>query len=316
MTLSEDDSRNLDGRTLDVTSDFTQSWQAQMELSGYLTRSPVAPDNTTCVRFQVVQILRQWERFDRFRRELDCYMSLFRRLALLSLFLASGMPYAWAANPIGLYGTSGSSGTLAWYGFDVSVASCTEGLNGATATACSTHDGLELVAVPSGRDAVTFEIVNATSGSAIFSVPNMGGQDVLNAVLTVTPNASYLPSGSKATTAMLTTTGYNSCSTGVGCVATASAAFSAGATVTQLVDTLPKNNGLDVNPNGPNNFSTASNSFTVAETLTLNPTHTVTDLALNIVALKLTTTPEPTSITVVLIALGGLVAARRRRQFR
>jgi hypothetical protein len=244
-------------------------------------------------------------------------MTLLRRLTVLSLFLASAMPHAWAQNPIGLYGTSGSSGTLAWYGFDVSVASCTEGLNGMTASACTSGDGLELLAVPSGRDTVTFDIVNTSSGSAILSATTGNGESVLTVALAVTSNAGYSPTGTKATTAMLTTTGFNNCSTTNGCTAVVSAAFSAGATATPLMDVLPKNTLPDNIPNGANNFSTASNSFTVTEALTLNPTtRTVTDLSISLVALKLTTTPEPASITVVLIALGGLVAARRRQQSR
>jgi hypothetical protein len=239
-------------------------------------------------------------------------MSVWRRVAALGLFLALTGSNAWAANPLLL----NSTGTLSWFGFNVS-ASCSEGLNGAAATACtgSGANGLQLQAVPSGRGTVTFEIVNVNSGSAIFSGTALSGRDLVTVVLTFTPNGSYLPAGSTATTATLTTIGFNNCSFG-SCSASASAAFSAGTGVTTLLDTLSQSTSSTAQnvSAGPNGFSTPSNAFTVTETLTDNPSaFLVTSLRLNSVALKLTTAPEPASITMILMGLSGLVMARRRR---
>jgi hypothetical protein len=243
-------------------------------------------------------------------------MSVWRRVAALGLLLAFAGSNAWAANPLLL---DGSGGTLSWFGFNVS-ASCTEGLNGAPVTACTSGvNGLQLQAVPSGRGTVTFQVVNTNSASAIFSGVRGTGRDLAIVVLTFTPNLSYLPLGSTATTATLTTVGFNNCSVG-GCSASASAAFSAGAAVTTLLDTLSQSTSPTAQTiaAGPNNFGTASNSFTVTETLTDNPmsASTVSSLRLNSVALKLTSAPEPASATVVLMGLSGLMMARRRRQSR
>jgi hypothetical protein len=240
-------------------------------------------------------------------------MSVWRRVAALGLLLAFAGSNARAANPLLLNGT----GTLSWYGFNVS-ASCSEGLNGAAVTGCtgSGANGLQLQAVPSGRGTVTFEIVNVNSGSAIFSGTALSGRDLVTVVLTFTPNLSYLPAGSTATTATLTTIGSNNCSPG-SCRASASAAFSAGTGVTTLLDTLSQSPKEQTVSAGPNGFSTPSNAFTVTETLTDDPSFSlVHSLRLNSVALKLTTAPEPASVTMMLMGLSGLVMARRRRPSR
>ena len=142
----------------------------------------------------------------------------------------------------------------------------------------------------------------------------------LNLTLLVTPNGGYPTNTTRVTSGTLTTIGNDAYPTsGDGSTASASAAFSAGTTATTLTDALTAeiNSGsptLQTVTNGPNSFSPSSASFTITENLLLDPNNqTVNTLKLNSVALRFTTTPEPASIAILLFALGGLAAVRRRR---
>jgi hypothetical protein len=246
--------------------------------------------------------------------ELGFRMTHLLRLAVLGFVLVSAAPGAWAANPLPLIDSTGNSvsGSLVWFGFTV-TATCTEGVNGAAATACTAGQHLELEAVPSGRDTVTFEIVNTTPISAILAAPagKNTGKSLLNVALTFTAVTTY-----KATSASTTALGYQNyskCGTCGGDSATASAIFAAAAgTVPSaaLIDTLPLQTDAVTTPTllsaSALSPAFASNSFTVTDTLTLTSSvDAVRRLEFDSLALKLTTTPEPSSIAVVLAGIAA-----------
>jgi hypothetical protein len=248
-----------------------------------------------------------------------------RRFVLTSL-LAFAVSSAWAANPLLLLNdTTGSnpagnvSGTLTWYGFTVS-ATCTISSNGGTTSNCASGNNLELEAVPSGRDTLTFEILNsATPGSAILT--STSGTSTLTVGLTFTGS----PSTFKATGVTSTTTGYAgfNCSSCSGLSSpTGQTTFTNPAVTTPLTDSLPLQKGLansgsatqETNAASATSF-TAANSFTATNVLTLNPAgKTVERLEFDAFALRFTTAPEPASLSLLLFGVGGLAMVQRRRR--
>jgi hypothetical protein len=247
-------------------------------------------------------------------------MTLFPRLAILGLALIAAIPGARAQQSIGL--VAGDSFNL--YGLNVDVSSCTIGLNGATAAACTATNKLELLQVASPTNTITYEVVGYTgtspgsTTSAALSAST--GTSQLNLTLLVTPNANYHTNTTRVTGATLTSVGeaaFDHSTSGTS--AQASAAFSAGTTATKLTDALaPEVNQntptVQTVPNGPDSFSPNSASFTITENLELDPNgHSVNLLSLRSVALKFTTTPEPASIAILLAGLAGITLVRRRR---
>jgi hypothetical protein len=249
-------------------------------------------------------------------------MIRWRHIVGLGLLLTFAAANARASNPLAL--TSGSNGlvagSLSWYGFTV-TATCTESYNSGTMGGCGTVAGLnaiELLAVPSGKGTVTFEIVNATNnGSAILS--STTGPSVLNVALSFTAATTY-----KATSASTTTLGYAgfTCSTcsGLANPAVTSVAFSTGSTPGPLTDSLAvqKNattaSAIQVSGTALSTSFTAANSFNVTNTLTLNPSSKgVARLEFDALSLTLHTVPEPATATVLALGFGGLAMVRRRR---
>jgi hypothetical protein len=257
----------------------------------------------------------------RARLELNLHMTLFRRLAMLGLFLMAAMPQAWAqiGSPIVLDNYSTSGKTLSLYGLTFSISSCKE--NGVT---CSSTDGLVLEGVSSGRGTITVEVANATAGSAALSQTN--GSSATNSLaltLTVSPTAGY-PGSTMVSAATLTAAGVDtySCSTGhSSCAASVNdtATFN-GITISPGVLTADLANQAGTQTaSQPSTSVTADNSFTVAESVSLRTNdssswYNGSTLQLNTLALKFTTTPEPASITILMLGLGGLAVARRRRR--
>jgi hypothetical protein len=235
-------------------------------------------------------------------------MTLWRGLAVLGfLFSAAATSAGAQTSPVAL----ASGNFIDAYGLTVTIGSYTCSLG------CGTGD--QLVVVPTGRGTITFEVVNSTSGSHIFSAAS-GSSRTMTLVLNITPNSTYVPTGSNVSGAILTTTGLEnfSSSGGTAPTAKASAVFSSGASATTLTDTMAvktSSGTLQTIASTANTFLANSNNFTVTETLTLNPqSRTVSNLSFDSIALQLKTVPEPATISVLMIGFGGLVMARRRQQ--
>jgi hypothetical protein len=117
---------------------------------------------------------------------------VFWRIAILGFFLVNAIPAAWAQvqlkdnNSISAYGLTAT----------ISNFSCSGG------AACSSNDMLEVV--ETGRGTITFEVSEST-GSHIFSTA-APTSETMSFQSVITPTLTYLPLGSKASSAVLTTT--------------------------------------------------------------------------------------------------------------
>lgn len=236
--------------------------------------------------------------------------------------LAVAAPNAWSQTVL----TPGHSVTLAngtvdVFGFGVTISNC---------TSCG-GDSLELLSSATGT--IDLEVVNTANPgtSAILSTTSTA---------TLTYTLAFAPlAGSNATVTAVTqtATGQDNCSGSQSghkaCSGTASAMFAGlatgvAATPATLTDTLTPTTGtgtVTVSPTpmssttfmqgGPMGTAVGVNTFTVGETLSLSHNmQTVSDLAFDALTLKLNTAPEPASIAIFFVGLGGVAIARRRRR--
>jgi PEP-CTERM motif len=240
-------------------------------------------------------------------------MTHLRRIAVLVGFLGTVAPAGWGAQaggptPVPVALVNGN--VLNAFGLTATISSCSATCNG---------DSIELIS--SGRDTISIETINtATSGSAILA-PATGSPTTpvaLSYTLTFALNPSSTLKGTVVNSATQTAVGSDNCTggcttaTGSATLAASTVTFSPSATLTDNLTTTTASNTVSI-PSGASTFSTGTNAFTVAESLNLHGSATTTDLAFNTLVLKLNTAPEPASMSVMLIALGGLAAARRRR---
>lgn len=255
-------------------------------------------------------------------------MTILQRVAILCFFLTAGMSGAQAQQVIGL--TPGASFSL--YGLTFTVGACTIGFNGGGTAACTAGNKVELLQLIGPTHTIDFEVIGYTSATpsttatsaALKATGSFTGSSQLNFTLLVTPKVGFPTNTTKVDDASLTSNYNNywtSCRTCSNESAASSAAFSAGATATTLNPTLIKETSTtggaphDLTTNaGPNGFTTASSGFTITENLTLTDAGNTAGLVqFNSVVLKLHAAPEPASIGVLLLGLGGLAVARRRR---
>jgi hypothetical protein len=184
---------------------------------------------------------------------------------------------------------------------------------------CTAGDQLEVVAVD--KDDIEFEIVNSNASSAIFA--STGSAETLAVTLGISPTAGYSHALGKAASVTQIATGwqnYTSCNSCSAASAKISSVFNTAVATTPLLDTLAVQGGKtkatqQVNVStSADNLSTPTSSFDVTATLSLNPDGmTVGKLEFDAFALKLHTAPEPASMSILLISLGGLTFIRRRR---
>jgi hypothetical protein len=234
------------------------------------------------------------------------------RIAVLVGFLGTVAPAAWGQTVLGSVALTNGS-VLDAFGLMATVSNC-------SATCVADGDTLELIS--SGRDTISIETVNTKTSAILASASSTGTAPAavaLNYTLTFALNPSSKLTGTVATSAIQTAVGSDNCGGAPGGAACAtangSAVFTTSAGSTTLTDNLTATTGNKTVsiPSGMSPSGTGTNAFTVVESLNLNGSATTNDLAFNTLVLKLNTAPEPASISVMLMALGGLAAARRRR---
>lgn len=184
---------------------------------------------------------------------------------------------------------------------------------------CTSGDQLEVVAV--SPDNLAFEIVTSSASSSIFAASNgkHTETETLSHALTVPPTTGSghkIGSPKSVTQAATGHQNLNNCSPCANDSATASSVF-AGSTVpsTPLLSTLAQGGSAQVtNTSITDPLSSVANPFTITTTLNLSNSGDVANsLKFNAFALQLHTVAEPATVSVLLVSLGGLLAARRRR---
>jgi len=247
--------------------------------------------------------------------EFDLKMTLLRRLVVLLLFLLAAVPQCWAQ--IGpAIGVNTSSGTLDVYGLRFSVTACTFVSLGTT-TACSS-DGVVLQGIQSGRDTISLQLIKSdlNPNSIALSVPgNTTTTTSLTFTVHVQPSGAYV--GTQASSAILKGAGaYHQQGGGSSTFTTVESGgpFGTHPSITWANLASP---GTQSPGSLQQNLTSAMSTFNFTETITLKSNSNAGSiLSLNTLTMKFYTTPEPASVAVFLLGLGGLAVARRRRMFR
>jgi hypothetical protein len=243
-------------------------------------------------------------------------MNLWRNLVVLGVCSAAGATGAaaqTAITPFALNNTVSLDGLTA----TITSLSC-------PASGCTSGDQLEIVTVSRGN--LEFEVVNSSASSSIFAAPtgsNSTVTETLAFTIKIAPTSGYthrIGTPTKVTESATGWQAYSTCSTCSQESAPISAAFTgssvttnplAGALPLQTQDTTASQVSFT---SSTDSITTAASPFVISSTLQLiNNGNTATKLEFDAYALTLHTAPEPASVAVLLIGLGGLAMARRRR---
>lgn len=229
------------------------------------------------------------------------HLTLARGIVLLAVSLIAAAPGAWAQQSLLL----GTGSVLTLNGLTLTVTGCT-----VNNVACAASNNIELLGVPSGRGTVTVDVIG-NGGGPIFSIAN-GTTGTVDDVLALSYSvATNAPSSAKITSAALS---LNASTTG-------NWSTSSYTSWSQTDSRGPSPASLNLN-SGSGGLATSSwspspsgSTFTVSDTITLQRTYGTNagTVTLASAVQKFIATPEPASIAVVLMGLGGLVFARRRR---
>jgi PEP-CTERM motif len=238
------------------------------------------------------------------------HMTLFRRLAIFGLLLiaaTSGAAIPGArAQSVEIY----NGAVLSMDGLNLTVGGCT--LTTASLSSCSSSDGIYLQGISTGRGTVTYEVIGA-GGGAVFSLAQSSGvTDTLQFTLTVATNQPNSTVGSGDLT--LNGSTYNSSTKHVTATQSFAANSPSPAPAGLTSSSLYLNYAATTQSTGAVSFTNNPllSSFQVTTTLSANPS-SGSVVKLNSAVETFKTVPEPASITVLLLGIGGLAAARRRR---
>ena len=260
--------------------------------------------------FSVASGRRMWHRtfgvlsYDRTFMELVFLMTLLRRIAISAVFLvcaASGVRAQTSlGTPINLF--SGGSFTVGGDKFTISA--CTASSN--DGVGCASTTGLEVVGTVF-RGLVTLEVENKTAGSPILTDSNSSAATLkLTVTVSTAAGKTY-----QAISALDTTTTGNLTTGHTGSGAFAVTNTSGGTFGTTLTDTLPVTSPTSMSSNESGTEPTTGMS--VQETLTLASNNASgNNILTGLLAFQ--KAPEPASISIMLLGLGGLAVTRLRKR--